>query len=165
MKQISRHLIIYILIFFLVGTSGCVSRYTPLKKINPLSGDCEDYAEFSVAILRQRDQGFTKRATISITGYSVGDEDVRKVLYHRYQPMFGILFADYLINDMTARAAGRTICRHQLAESWSLLINQDYHNAAEIVRDCQKANFSEVDIGKCLLTQIKGDDNLEAPPV
>jgi len=118
-----------------------------------------------VAILKQRDQGFTKRATVSIAGFSVGSEENRKTLYKEYKPMIEVIFADYLIKTMSARATGRTVCKHKLAQSWDLLINEQYKEVAGIVRVCQRDNDAEVDIEECLLTQVKGGSNLDVPPI
>jgi hypothetical protein len=151
----------------LISLSGCVSRYTPLKHVKPLSGKCDDYAEFSVAIIKQRDQGFTKRATINIASFSVGNSVNRDMLYRKYKPIFEIVYADYQIRTPAIRATGRVLCDHQLTKSWSLLINENYKQVAEIVRLCQDANFAEVDMSRCILARAQGkpDPDLEKPPV
>lgn len=143
---------------------GCVSKYPPLKPVQPLSGNCEDYADFSLAILKQRDQGFTKRAATSIAGFAVNGESKRRYLYQLYKPVIEIVFADYQVKDKGIHAAGKILCEHKLTESWPLLINQQYSDAAKIVVSCQNSNYSEVDIENCLLTMIKGGYNLDLPP-
>ena len=68
----------------LISIQACVSRYKPLKKVRPLSGSCEDYVLFSDSLTKQRDQGFSKRATINISGFSVGSEANKQLLYQEY---------------------------------------------------------------------------------
>ena len=106
--------------------TGCVSRYPPLKHVKPLSGKCEDYAEFAVAIIKQRDQGFSKRATINIASFSAGSQVNRELLYAEYKPIFEIVYADYQISTPAIRATGRVICDNQLTKTWPLLINEDF---------------------------------------
>lgn len=147
--------------------SGCVSRYRPLDLVRPLSGDCNDYAQFSVSIIKQRDQGFSKRATVNIAGFSVGDEEKRKLLYAEYKPIFEIVYADYMIEAPGIRAAGRVFCEHELKKSWLPLVTEHYKTAADIIRLCQDANDAESDMELCILARAKGkpDPELEKPPV
>ena len=150
-----------------MSLTACVSEYPPLKQIHPLSGSCDDYAEFSVSIIKQRDQGFTKRATISITEYSVGNEHNRQLLYNTYKPIFEIVYADYQIRTTAIRAAGRVFCRHQLANSWSPLVKEQYKKVAAVIRHCQNTNDAEVDMAECILASSKEKPatDLEKPPV
>jgi len=145
---------------------GCVARFPPLKHVRPLSGNCDDYAQFSVSIIKQRDQGFSKRATINIAGFSVGNEENRKLLFAEYKPIFEIVYADYQIRSSGIRAAGRVFCEHKLTTSWLPLVNENYKDAAEIVRLCQGANDAEVDMALCILARARGkpDPELEKPP-
>jgi hypothetical protein len=155
------------LLVSLVSLSACVSRYQPLDRIRPLSGSCDDYAKFSVSIIKQRDQGFSKRASINIAAFSVGSEENRELLYTEYKPIFEIVYADYQIRPVGIRAAGRVLCDHQLTLSWLPLLNENYKNVAEVVRLCQDANDAEVDMAQCILARARGkpDPELEKPPV
>jgi len=146
--------------------TSCVSKYPPLKHIEPLSGKCEDYADFSVAIIKQRDQGFSKRATVNIASFSAGSQVNRELLYATYKPIFEIIYADYLIKAPAIKATGRVICKYQLTKTWPLLASEEYKLVAEIVRLCQDANFAEVDMGECILARARGkpDPELEKPP-
>lgn len=156
-----------IILLCLTSLSGCVSRYPPLDPVRPLSGDCNDYAQFSVSIIKQRDQGFSKRATINIAGFSVGDQANRDLLYAEYKPIFEIVYADYMIKSSGIRAAGRVFCEHQLRKSWLPLVTERYKVAAEIIRLCQNANDAESDMELCILARAKGKPSpeLEKPPV
>ncbi|MGD8926394.1 MAG: hypothetical protein PVG20_06075 [Thioalkalispiraceae bacterium] len=120
-----------------------------------------------MSIIKQRDQGFTKRATISITEYSVGNEHNRELLYKEYKPIFEIVYADYQIKTAGIRAAGRVFCDHQLMKSWSPLVNEQYKKVAAVIRHCQNNNDAEVDMAECILasSQAKPDPDLEKPPV
>ena len=152
---------------WMTSMAGCVSRYTPLEHVRPLSGSCDDFAQFSVSIIKQRDQGFSKRATINIAGFSVGNEKSRELLYVEYKPIFEIVHADYMIRPQGIRAAGRVLCEHQLTKSWLPLVNEQYKAVAEVVRMCQNANDAEVDMQLCILARAQGkpDPELEKPPV
>lgn len=70
-----------IILIAISGLSACVSRDDPVERVNPLSGDCADYAAFSRALAVQRDNGFTKRATMNIAAYSVANERHREILF------------------------------------------------------------------------------------
>jgi len=155
------------ILFWIICLSGCVSRYVPLDLVRPLSGDCDDYAQFSVSIIKQRDLGFSKRATISIAAFSVGDEAKSDLLYAKYKPIFEIVYADYQINDLGIRAAGKIFCAHQLTKSWLPLVNEEYQIVADVVRLCQYANAAEIDMQNCILARALGkpDPELERPPV
>lgn len=155
------------ILLWMISLAGCVSRYTPLELVRPLSGDCDDYAKFSVSIIKQRDQGFSKRATINIAAFSVGSEENRALLYAKYKPIFEIVYADYQINHVGIRAAGRIFCSHQLTKSWLPLVNEEYKKVAEVVHLCQYANAAEVDMQNCILARALGkpDPELERPPV
>ena len=135
--------------------------------MHPLSGDCDDYAQFSVAIMKQRDQGFSKRATINIAAFSVGSEANRKLLFTKYKSIFEIIYADYQIKASGIRAAGKVFCEHNLTSSWAPLVNENYNDAAEVVRLCERANDAEVDMALCILARAQGkpDPELEKPPV
>jgi len=145
---------------------GCVSQYPPLEYVHPLSAKCDDYAQFSVSILKQRDQGFSKRAAISIAGFSVSSEEDRKLLLAKYMQIFEIVYADYQIRSSGIRAAGKVFCDHDLMKSWLLLVNENYTAVAEIIRLCQKQNDAEVDMSLCILAVARGTPNseLEKPP-
>lgn len=158
---------ILIILLSLACLTSCVSRYMPLKHVRPLSGECHDYAQFSVSIIKQRDQGFSKRATINIASFSVGSEENRALLYEKYKPIFEIVYADYQIKSEGIQAAGEVICSHQLTGLWAPLVNEDYKAAAKVVRLCQSANFAEVDMRNCILARALGkpDPELEQPPI
>ncbi len=146
--------------------SGCVSRYTPLEPLRPLSGGCNDYARFSVSILERRDQGLSKRAAINFLGFSVTGEKNRELLNVKYKAIFEIAYADFLITKPGIRAAGKVFCVHKLTTSWLALINGNYNNVAEIVHRCQRENDAEVDMEDCILAkaQARPARKLEKPP-
>lgn len=156
-----------VLLLGLFVTAGCVARYPPLDHVHPLSKSCNDYARFAVSIIKQREQGFSKRATVNIAGFSVGNsEEQRAMLYARYKPIFEIIYADYHIYEEGIRAAGLAICEQQLTKNWSLLVEEDYKAAADVIHLCQDANASEVDMKNCILARASGkpDPELERPP-
>lgn len=146
--------------------TGCVSRYTPLVPARPLSDDCNDYARFSVSILKRRDQGLSKQAAINLSGLSVGREKDRELLYAKYKPIFEIAYADFLITSSGIRAAGKVFCVHNLTTSWLPLMNENYKNVAEVVHLCQRENDAEVDMEICILAkaQARLAPKLEKPP-
>jgi hypothetical protein len=146
--------------------AGCVSRYRPLNHIHPLSGKCDDFERFSEAILKHRDQGFTKRATTNFTVLYVDNEKKRQQLLEKYRPIIEIVYAEYLINAAGIRATARATCEHQLLTAWPALANEDYRSVADTAYQCQLANLAETDIRRCVLARARGihDPELERPP-
>ena len=146
--------------------SGCVGRYRPLNHIYPLSGKCSDYERFSEAILKHREQGFTKRATTNFAVLYVDGEKKREQLLEKYRPIVEIIYTEYLIDAEGIRATARTICEHQLRSTWPALANEDYKTVADVAYQCQLVNQAETDIRDCILARARGihDPELEEPP-
>lgn len=147
-----------------LANTACVSRYTPLKPLHPLSGLCEDYAEFSVVLLKQRDQGFSKQASMNIAIYSTGGEQNRAAMTRLYRPVLEILYAEFLLNSTATWASAKLFCEQKLLQSWSPLVNGHYQQAAAVIFACQRHATSETEIETCLQQAIQGGDNLTLPP-
>ena len=140
----------------LISQLACVSRYTPLKKIRPLSGSCEDYIRFSDSLTKQREQGLSKRATINIAGFSVGSEENKKLLYELYKPIIEIIYANFLVSVDSVKVFAGVQCEHQLDKSWVLLATGQYRAVAKIIRFCRKDNHSDEFMALCILDAAKG---------
>ena len=147
--------------------SACVSRYDPVDDVHPLSDECKDYAAFSRALAKQRDNGFTKRATMSMAGYSAGNEQDRQRLYARYQTVADILFADRLIDPDSAKVLGKVICEQKQANTWRPLKSGEIPQVAAMVRTCRADNITLVEMESCLLDSLKSDwhPDLATPPM
>jgi len=150
----------------IISLSACVSRYKPLKKIRPLSGDCEDYILFSDSLTKQRDQGFSKRATINISGFSVGSEANKELLYQRYKPIIEMIYANYLLSVSAVKIFAKVQCEHDMARNWELLAKEKYKQASDIIRSCRKYNEADENMEKCLILSMQGKSFKEplAPP-
>jgi len=146
---------IFILAVSLILTS-CVSRYTPLERIRPLSGTCKDYILFSVSLTKQRDQGFTKRATINISGYAVGSKANKELLYDVYKPIIETIFADYLLSVSAIKIFAKVQCEHDMQKNWPLLAQEHYKQVANVIRICRKQNIENDNMEKCLIFSMQG---------
>jgi len=146
------YLILFILIVSLVA---CVSRIRPLKKIRPLSGLCEDYILFSDSLTKQRDLGFSKRATISLAGFSVANEANRAVLLETYKPIIEIIYADFFLSVDAVTVFAKVQCENKLNKNWELLANRRYKDVAKTVRFCRIDNHSNVYMERCILKAVK----------
>lgn len=145
--------------------AGCVSRYSPLEPIDPLSGQCRDYAAFSKALAVQRDHGFTKRATLSMAGYSVGGQENQGYLIRHYKTVSEIIFTDYLIRPASIQIFGRIVCEQRKQQTWVVLGETDYKPVSEIIRFCQNDNFSEPDTEQCIKARLVSYHNRnDIPP-
>jgi len=146
---------IIILTLSLILTS-CVSRYTPLERIRPLSGTCKDYILFSDSLTKQRDQGFTKRATINISGYAVGSKANKELLYNVYKPIIETIFADYLLSISAVKIFAKVQCEHDMEKNWPLLAQEHYRQVAKVIRTCRKQNIEDDNMEKCLILSMQG---------
>ncbi len=131
--------------------TACVSRYDPVEPINPLSGECRDYAGFSRALAVQRDHGFTRGATLSMAGYSVGSQQNREILYRQYKTVFDLIFTEYRISPVTAGVLGKVVCQQRRLQQWQELVSTDYKPVTTMILHCQQDNLAEVDREDCLV--------------
>ena len=146
---------------------ACVSRYDRVDDVHPLSDECKDFSAFSRALAKQRDNGFTKRATMSMAGYSAGNAQDRKILFERYQTVADILFEDHLIDPDSAKVIGKVICEQKQRQTWQPLKSDDIPQVAAMVRSCRKANITLVEMEDCLVANLKDywHDDLATPPM
>ncbi len=146
-----------------INLSACVSRYKPLKTIKPLSGLCEDYILFSVSLTKQRDHGFSKRATINISGFSVGSEANKELLYQLYKPVIETIYANFLLSVSAVKVFAKVQCEHNMEQNWPLLVNGLYKQAANVIRTCRYHNELDENMEKCLILSMQGKSFREPP--
>ena len=127
-----------------------------MKKIRPLSGECEDYILFSDSLTKQRDQGFSKRATINIAGFSVGSVENKELLYKAYKPIIETIYANYLVSVSAVKVFAKVQCEHDLEKNWELLASEKYKEVANIIRFCRRHNESDENMEKCLIFSMQG---------
>ena len=158
--------IYFLTLSILLSLSACVSRYKPLKKIRPLSGECEDYILFSDSLTKQRDQGFSKRATINIAGFSVGGEQNKELLYKEYKPIIETIYENYLLSVSAVKIFAKVQCEHDLEKNWDLLANEHYKEVADVIRACRRHNETDENVEKCLILSMQGKSYKEplGPP-
>jgi hypothetical protein len=146
---------------------ACVSRYDRVDDVYPLSDECKDYSAFSRALAKQRDNGFTKRATMSMAGYSVANAEDRKVLYERYQTVADILFEDLLIDPDSAKVIGKVICEQKQQHTWQPIKSNDIPEVAAMVRSCRKVNITLVEMETCIVDRLNNywRPDLATPPM
>lgn len=146
--------------------SACVSRYDPVPKIDPLSGECEDFAGFSRALAVQRDNGFTKKATMNIAAYSIASERHREILYQRYSMMLDLIYADRFVDPDSIRIMGSVVCEQQQRGRWREPQERDLPALAGFIKLCRKNTLSIPETEHCLVMNIEQywRDYLVTPP-
>lgn len=145
----------------IIITSACVSRYTPLERIRPLSGTCEDYILFSDSLTKTRDHGFSRQATISIAGYSVGSNAKKELLYQQYKPIIETIYANYLLSVSAVMVFAKVQCEHDMEKNWPLLAGGYYKQAADVIRECRRNNTIDENMEKCLVLSMQGKTYIE----
>jgi len=165
-RRIIKNSIFLLLLSLFLSLSSCVTRYTPLERIRPLSGKCKDYILFSDSLTKQRDQGFTKRATINISGYAVGSKANKELLYQMYKPIIETIFADYLLSVSAIKIFAKVQCEHDMEKNWPLLAQGQYKQAASVIRTCRKKTNDDENMEKCLIFSMQGKSFTESvwPP-
>jgi hypothetical protein len=146
--------------------SACVSRYDRVDDVHPLSDECKDYAAFSKAIAKQRDNGFTKRATMSMFSASVGNRHDSDIIYERYQTITDIAYEDLLINPDSIKVMGKIICEQRQAGTWHPLQPDDIRPVTVMLRACRKTSLTPVEMEDCIIAylQVYWTKDLSAPP-
>lgn len=143
------------ILFSLAILTACVSRYDRVDDVHPLSSECKDYAAFSKALAKQRDNGFTRRATMSMAGYSVGNKQNRETLYERYQTITDMIFEDYMIDPDSAKVMGKIICEQRQAGTWQIPVDADIPEMASRLRYCRAYNAALVDVEQCMVSRLQ----------
>ncbi len=146
----------FFVLSMIISMQACVSRYKPLKTIRPLSGDCEDYILFSDSLTKQRDQGFSKRATINISGFSVGSQTNKELLYKEYKPIIETIYANYLLSVSAVKVFAKVQCEHDMEKNWDILAKGQYKQAADVIRACRRHNETDENMEKCLISSMQG---------
>ncbi len=121
---------------------------------------------FSVSLTKQRDQGFSKRATINISGFSVGSDANKKLLYQQYKPIIETIYANYLLSVNAVKIFAKVQCEHDLEKNWDLLANEQYKKVADVIRACRRYNELDEIVEKCLILSMQGknfNEPLEPP--
>ena len=156
-----------IILITISGLSACVSRYDPVEKVNPLSGDCQDYAAFSRALAVQRDNGFTKRATMNIAAYSIAGERHREILYTQYKVMLDLIFADRFVEPDSIKVMGNVVCEQRQRGEWKEPQDHDLPALGGFIKTCRNENLSIPEMETCIVTQLDHywRDYLIKPPV
>jgi len=156
-----------VLLLALFGMSACVSRYDPVEKIDPMSDDCKDFAGFSRALAIQRDNGFTKRANMSIAAQSVATEPQRKILYQRYRIMLDLAYADRMVAPDAIKLMGRIVCEQRRSGQWHEPQEKDLPKIANIIQTCGRQNITEPEKERCIVSELEQfwDTDLARPPV
>ena len=145
---------------------ACVSRYDRVDDVHPLSSECKDYAAFSKALAKQRDNGFSKRATMSMAGDSVGNMQDREILQQRYQTISDIVFAERLIDPDTAKVMGKIICEQKQQATWHELQDDDIPAVTAMIRTCRQNNITLVEVEACIIDRMQAywRNDLIIPP-
>jgi len=164
--KVLKSAVYFLALSFILSLSACVSRYTPLERIRPLSGQCEDYILFSDSLTKQRDQGFSKRATINISGFSVGGVQNKELLYKTYKPIIETIYANYLLSVSAVKIFAKVQCEHDLEKNWDLLAQEKYKEVADVIRACRRYNEEDDNVEKCLILSMQGKSYKEplGPP-
>jgi hypothetical protein len=151
----------------IVLLSACVSRYDRVDDVHPLSDECKDYAAFSKAIAKQRDNGFTKRATMSMFSASSGNRHDSDIIYERYQTITDIAYEDLLINPESIKVMGKIICEQRQAGSWHPLQPDDIQPVTVMIRSCRKTSLNPTEMEACIIANLQAywGKDLTAPPV
>lgn len=155
----------YVLTLLAVLTA-CVSRYDRVDDVHPLSSECKDYAAFSKALAKQRDNGFTRRATMSMAGYSVGSQQNRETLHRRYQTIADMVFEDYMIDPDSAKVMGKIICEQTQAGIWREPADDDISEMSGILRLCRTQSYTLVETEQCMTERMQQywQRDLTTPP-
>lgn len=155
-NKIIKNIIYLLTISFIFSLSACVTRYKPLERIYPLSGNCKDYILFSDSLTKQRDLGFSKRATINISGFSVGSKANKEELYREYKPVIEIIYANYLLSVSAVKVFAKVQCERDMEKNWPLLAQGLYKQVSDEIRTCRKNNNSDEYMEQCLILIMQG---------
>ena len=137
-----------------------------MTQIYPLSGKCEDYILFSDSLTKQRDLGFSKRATINLAGFSVGSKANKEILYREYKPIIETIYANYLLSVSAVIVFAKVQCERDMEKNWPLLALGQYKQVASVIRACRKDNNSDEYMEKCLILAMQGKrfKDFDRPP-